>query len=186
MTGVSLFQSLHLTRSLSFHSSLPTNQTSSSTSNLNQSTVSFGLSFLPSIFPSTSTSTSWTYSKLESLPISGPRASEAWSEQNFTHLLTSQENCLIFKLNKEVGSSPRSSDRQLFRPMRIDGKVLEPSLEFDGIARKSFGVIREDLKRFGKKLLTKRDGGRGSWKELMPIEMVWRESVWICESRQIE
>jgi len=188
MTGVSLFQSLHLPR---------TSTTSSGVFNLN---------FLPSIFPSPSSSEStWRYSKIETLPISGRQAFESWDSQNFTHLLTSQPNCLIFKLNSEEGSSPRSEERQIYRKMRVGDEVVGPSLEFGGVEIKRLGEVLGDVKGLvrelmgrdvesdGEELKTEKDEGEGEArvervkhriKRLWPIEIVWKESVWICERKQ--
>ncbi|SNX81655.1 related to ALG12 - alpha-1,6-mannosyltransferase [Melanopsichium pennsylvanicum] len=92
MTGVTLFQSLHLERTRS------------------QGLVDRFAGLLPTTCEKDDC---WIYDKTEDLPTSGPEAAQAWS--SFTHILTDAPYCHVLR-SRERGEALADS-RQLFEPI---------------------------------------------------------------------
>lgn len=157
MTGVTLFQSIHLERS-----------------SWQAATGQYA-----GIVPATCGSDScWVYDKTEDLPVSGPEAAAAWS--GFTHLLTATPDCAVLQSRSntwELTALPAS--HQPFEPM------LPPVSSFAGLQRKTISQIKADSLRLPKALsrILAPSGFDDVLRLALPVVIVEDPAVWMCRRK---
>jgi alpha-1,6-mannosyltransferase len=168
MSGVTLFQSIHLDRDMQEH----------------------GWSLLPAAVPDTpGPGVYWAYDKTEDLPVTGAAASVVW--QPFTHLLSESPQCSILQSSPEEIAAGASihlpEDQQPFVEMGIAVR------SYAGLRRKTIQDIRESLYTlaasaselwpFPNSFAQLKAFLDHAFRLLLPLQIVENETVWLCRRK---
>ncbi|KAN0063020.1 Dol-P-Man:Man(7)GlcNAc(2)-PP-Dol alpha-1,6-mannosyltransferase [Thecaphora frezii] len=171
MTGVTLFQSLHVQRNTG-----PLSPFSQGTSD-----------------------GSWLYDKTENLATYGVEAASAW--RGYTHLLTEHRDCRVLyevpELELPALSSGREEEKDASvgerekRPLREEEqpfrKLVEPQQGYVRLRRKRAAQVARDWREAAMRVVQGRvESGRQMVLLLAPLEVVREDKVWICVNKALD
>ncbi len=165
MTGVTLFQSVHLQRDRS------------------SGLVNGFAGIVP---PTCESGARWVYDKTEDLPTIDQEAAAAWS--SFTHLLTDAPECRILHSRNPTADQkgvPLANAEQPFEP------ISPPVSSFGGLRRKSVSQFRRDLLSLPRATLaclpligSPEKSAFGNLIRLaLPVVILEEPAVWLCRRK---